>query len=242
MKRTGAVELLVEGTYNVRGVGAPCLDSPRRHWLYRSASLDALTAAGELTLRRHGVGRVIDLREDAERPAAPSHSLPTHRRRLYRTPAGPPVDATIRQVYTHLVDSRAAELTDVVRRVATSPCPVLVHCSAGKDRTGLVVAVALTAAGLPREQVVADYSMSAARILPHRGAHAASALAGLDLTPDRYRDAMVLQLDSPAAELEHALDRVRDGFGGADRYLLRHGMSRGELGVLRARLGGGHHG
>ncbi|MFP3381581.1 tyrosine-protein phosphatase, partial [Bacillus sp. SIMBA_069] len=54
------------------------------------------------------------------------------------------------------------QLATAVRLIADSgEDPVLVHCTAGKDRTGLVVALALLAAGVDREDVVADYAQTA---------------------------------------------------------------------------------
>ncbi|GAA1099976.1 tyrosine-protein phosphatase [Pseudonocardia alni] len=59
--------------------------------------------------------------------------------------------------YRLLAAEAGAELAGIVRTVADAPAPVLVHCAAGKDRTGIVVGVLLAVLDVPRATVVADY-------------------------------------------------------------------------------------
>ncbi len=103
---------------------------------------------------------VVDLRSASE--IEPEHPLADHAA-IHRLPllgalrpgAARPSDLT--GLYRVVVESAGPMLVDVVRAVATSPGPALVHCAAGKDRTGISVALALLLAGADVDDVVDDY-------------------------------------------------------------------------------------
>jgi protein-tyrosine phosphatase len=110
--------------------------------------------------------------------------------------------------------------------------PVLVHCAAGKDRTGLLVALLLEALGVPRRVVVADYALTGIlrpdRVRAYAHLFAAS---GVDLA-----DIAVL-FDSPAAAMESTLSRLDEAYGSVSAYLRREGgLGQDELASLRASL------
>ncbi|WP_150308409.1 tyrosine-protein phosphatase [Planctomonas psychrotolerans] len=222
------IDVVLDGTYNTRSVGRP--DQP---WLYRSAALDTLTDDGRRMLGELGIGLVLDLRDDHERGIA-AHSVPVRRVPLYG-PSGGPLTGRLEDVYEQLLRSRGRELTAAVAEIADSPFPVLVHCTAGKDRTGLVIALALLVAGWTVDEVVADYALSAPAVEPVRGAMVSALLATLTLDPAARRDERRLQLDSPAEAMLHALG-VLDEFGGPHAYLLRHGFTPDQFSALRLRL------
>ena len=67
-------------------------------------------------------------------------------------------------LYRRMVRDRSTAIAEVVGIVARSPGPVLVHCTAGKDRTGVVMAAILAAAGVARADIVADYVETAANM------------------------------------------------------------------------------
>ncbi|GAA1738809.1 tyrosine-protein phosphatase [Aeromicrobium alkaliterrae] len=103
---------------------------------------------------------VIDLRSASE--IEPEHPLADdatiHRLPLLgalRPGAARPTD--LPGLYRVVVETAAPMLVDVVRAVATSPGPALVHCAAGKDRTGISVALALLLVGASLDDVVDDY-------------------------------------------------------------------------------------
>lgn len=229
----------VEGTFNLRSHA----DAAGRPWLYRSAALDALTPRGVEQLLAAGVQLVVDLREDGELAApdaaghAAGHGIAVRRVPIYRTPDGPPRTGSIEDVYRAVLSDRGPALAEAVAAVATSTGPVLVHCTAGKDRTGLVVALALRAAGLGEEEVVEDYVRSGPEVARHRAGVVATALAALALDEDEERDARRLHLDSPASAIQGALAQVA-ARGGAARYLLDSGLPAADLQLLRERFRG----
>ncbi|MGP0225125.1 tyrosine-protein phosphatase [Paenarthrobacter sp. NCHU4564] len=217
----------VEGAYNVRSFGP----SP---WLLRSAAIDDLTPAGETTLAQLNVAKILDLREDNEQTSSGNHRFDVERLPLYRSPDGPPQLGSLEGVYAMLLTNRGTELARAVAALADAPGPVLIHCTAGKDRTGLVVALALSAGGWSREAIVADYVRSASEVRPHRQDTVRGILRDFDLDEAGYRTALRLHLDSPPEAIEYALDKVAEN-GGARNYLLAHGLTEEQLDHLRSK-------
>lgn len=108
---------------------------------------------------------------------------------------------------------------------------MLVHCAAGKDRTGVITAMALTVAGVRRDAVIADYAATADRIVPLlarlRGAEAYA--VGLDREPT---DDQVPQ----AATMAAFLDQVEARHGSVLRWLSGHGFAANDGRALRSWL------
>lgn len=140
--------LAIAGTSNARWAG-PVLEPgddgrTREPCLVRSAAIDTLTGEGIAELDRLGIVLVVDLRHDAERPTQ-SHNLPLAHVPLADEP------------FEELLRTRGEAITAAVGAIATAAGPVLVHCTTGVERTGLVVAVALLASGHSEDVVAADY-------------------------------------------------------------------------------------
>ena len=111
---------------------------------------------------------------------------------------------------------------------------MLVHCPAGKDRTGLVVAFALLAAGVDRVEAVADYAQTEDNL---RGEWADGMLALVTSHGEEPTPAIVeLMTASPAPMLEALLDRIDAEFGSIHGYLLAHGLTDADLRRLRTTL------
>lgn len=217
----------LDGAYNARAFGGS------QPWLIRSAALDALTEDDAAALRELGLELVVDLREPGEGPDA-VHGLPVRSVPLYRSPNGAPTTGAIEEIYERLLRTRGEALAEAVGAIAATEGAVLVHCTAGKDRTGLVVALALLVAGVEPEAVVADYARSESTVAEHRRVHAEAMLEGLQLSAADRAAALRLHLRSPAEAMRHAIELI-DGYGGPHAYLLRHGLSVEQLRALRER-------
>jgi protein-tyrosine phosphatase len=224
-KRAGMSSITIEGTFNARWSDA----SANR--LARAAALDAVGDAGVAQLADLGITRIVDLREPGER-RTPPHPVPVVPVPLYNLPGGPPATGTLETIYDFMLHERGTELTRAVAAIATAPGAVLVHCTAGKDRTGLVIALALLAAGRSEADVVTDYALSAGVVRAARLTHVTDLLGALHLAPAEHDDALRLHLDSPAEAMRHALHTLA-GLGGATAYLTRHGLNAAELHALR---------
>ena len=118
-----------------------------------------------------------------------------------------------------------------MRSVARSEGAALVHCAAGKDRTGVLVALALSAVGVRPEAIIADYAATGERIGP--------LLARLRRSP-MYAADMGSEPDEshrPRPQTMAAfLEQVSSRYGGAIPWLAGHGFGPGDLRLLRARL------
>ncbi|SDB92308.1 Protein tyrosine/serine phosphatase [Raineyella antarctica] len=133
--------------------------------------------------------------------------------------------------YLSFLADRPASVLGALRNVAYAPGATLVHCAAGKDRTGTTVALALMVAGAEREAVVADYAASTERMelivarLVERDTYAAN-LADRPLSSHDTRP------ESMLAFLEYAEDR----FGGVEPMLGQIGWTAADSAQLRRKL------
>ncbi|OAA25388.1 Tyrosine phosphatase family protein [Frankia sp. EI5c] len=119
---------------------------------------------------------VVDLRSAVERGSSPHplsllgsevHIMPLLGEETGRASDSVGPDALaggLRSLYTAILDIAAPRLVEIVDLAAEAPGPLLVHCAAGKDRTGIVVALLLRLAGVGREQVIADYLATGANM------------------------------------------------------------------------------
>lgn len=105
-------------------------------------------------------GIVVDLRSDGERSQHPSLSGPqvVHAPLLSQLKPDAHLDGTLVALYRALLDAAPGLLVDVVRTVAEADdAPVLLHCAAGKDRTGIAAALILRLLEVDRDVVMDDY-------------------------------------------------------------------------------------
>ena len=165
---TSARHLPLDGTRNVRDVGGyPAAGGRRIRWrtLLRSDELTRLPAHAQQELVELGVRQVIDLRWPEELDRAPNVFVRSDRVRY--TPISlladdPTPHGGLAGMYRHVFDARATQLADVVRALlADDGLPAVIGCAAGKDRTGVTVALLLDLAGVDHATIVDDYALSA---------------------------------------------------------------------------------
>ena len=133
--------------------------------------------------------------------------------------------------YLGYLDHRPENVVGALRAIAAADGASVVHCAAGKDRTGVIVAFALAVAGVPHEEIVADYAMTADVI---------EALVAKLATSATYRDDMDfddLARHTPRAEtMERVLALLDERHGGPAGWLTAHGFGPEEQAALRSRL------
>jgi protein-tyrosine phosphatase len=122
-------------------------------------------------------------------------------------------------MYRRILDERGAHLVEVVRAViGPEGTPVAIGCAAGKDRTGVAIAIILSALGVPREMVVADYALSAGFFAdPLDDPHLVDWRAG------------PVETESPPEYMEEVLRHLDERHGGAEALLRSGGMTDDEL-------------
>lgn len=223
------------GTHNFRDIGGyETEDCGMTRWgrLYRSDALHNLDPGAQQMLTELGLRTVIDLRSEHERANFPD-ALPSGGPTAFVCPlldnaTLDPVPTSLTEVYNHLIDHRGAAIVTAIRAMTTSDAlPAVLHCTAGKDRTGVVVALLLSSLGVPDEVVASDF-----------------AATELFLTEEFLSVLMVgtsLSADSPmlganASLMHDLLARVRAEYGSAARYLTIHGLTEYERDWLRAQL------
>lgn len=235
--------LPITGTHNFRSTaGYPAeTGSIAPGALFRSDALHALDDAGTAAFAAHGIVRVIDLRAADEVRHAPSalagDAVETVHHPIFDD-AGLPLRGTeisLGSLYRYIVDERTERLASAVRLISDAPAGgVLVHCTAGKDRTGLVVAAALAAVGVPREHILADYAASEENLAgewAERMVAGATAQFG-ELGPEIHE----LIVGSPASALSDTLDHVDAQHGGMPALLAANGVDAPAIERLRERL------
>lgn len=228
----------IDGAFNFRDVGGyETTDGGVTRWgcLYRSDALHNLTASAQQKLIEMGLRTIVDVRTDAERQANPD-ALPAGGPTVIACPIPnystltPRAPESLTEVYNFMLDHLGDALVEAIRILARPlALPAVLHCAAGKDRTGVVTALLLSSVGVPDEIVVSDF-----------------AATGLFLS-DRFIAVLAdsngkpLGSDSPllsanASLMSDLLERVHREHGGARNYLIKYGLSADEHDAVRARL------
>lgn len=145
---------------------------------------------------------------------------------------------TLGDLYTVMLAQGAAAFVQVAKHIAASsdaaPTAVLVHCTAGKDRTGVATALMLDAAGVERDAIVADYASSQQHLAGPwaEGMLAKVTALGVPLTPALK----TLITGTPPEAIERALAWVDDTHGGSANYLVAAGLPAADLAQLQRRI------
>lgn len=229
--------LAVGGVANLRDLGGIRAGSARVRSgvLLRSGHLADLTPEGGALLADR-VRHVVDLRDDAEVEREPSalSGVPITRIPLFLGSVGSffALNMDLTAMYRHLVDESAPRLVDAIRIIAAGE-PTLVHCTVGKDRTGVTVALALSAVGADRDAVVADYALTASQLPPERNRAIVQYLRAH--LPDAT-NAVQLATESPAPVMASLLADIDDRYGSVAAYLRDAGMADAELHALAEAL------
>lgn len=250
------------GAPNFRDIGGyPAIGGKRVRTgrVYRSGKLTALTAEDRAALAALGVACVIDLRARDERDHEPSEwpVRPAEIHESGRISVRPEMARAITDLtstegarggftafYAGLPELYREDYAVMFRRLGRAEHgPALVHCSAGKDRTGVACALLLWTLGVARETIVADYALTA-RLMPAPppGTRLTLAPAGASAeeqaewpaVPEAVRQ--VLWSAEPDY-LAAALDAVERGYGSIEGYLAGGlELADAEIAAVRAAL------
>jgi protein-tyrosine phosphatase len=249
-----------DGCHNVRDAGGLATSDGRRirpGALVRSDVLCRLTPTGRRSLVDHGVRTIIDVRSaeevgrDWDAYPFPGNDAdgtePAERGVAYRNipfttgrdeHAWEQMHAAYLSAETRAqlnridLDANGVGIAAAVAAVAEAPPGgVLIHCYAGKDRTGLVVAMLLSLAGVDDEDIADDYALTALNLEP-------LIVDWLDeMTSDEAERERLRVLAQPDREaMLDSLAHVRGRHGSVEAYLRLHGVTDGDMERIRRRL------
>jgi hypothetical protein len=244
-----------EACFNVRDLGGyPTYGGGRTRWrrFLRADNLRRLTPGGCATLVAYGVRTVVDLRAPFElridpSPFAPPCTIPCapaylHLPLLTYADLGDATTAaiddapTLDAMYDLLLDHCRGQIAAIFRAIAAAPDGgVLVYCHAGKDRTGLITALALELAGVPRGVIAEEYALSERCLQPLYAAqfHSETDAAKRATLERQLRSPLnTARPDTMLATLTY-LERRHRGVAG---YLRASGIEPQELASVRTRL------
>lgn len=229
-------ELVWDGCVNVRDVGG----------IVRADNLDLLSDEGWQALVDHGVVRVVDLRFPEERADGLSHSLVE----VVRIPllgdkhtpewesqfaeiqdTTPGAEEYLVHVYTVFLERYRERFVRVFEAIAEAPPgPVVVHCIGGKDRTGLVAALALRLAGASLDEVAADYALTEANLAERHAGWVELAEGPVE----RHRRELLGP--TPASAMRRVIEELESRHGSVEEYLRGGGLSDAAIVSVRKRL------
>ena len=242
----------LDKVHNFRDLGGYPARGGTTRWglVYRADGLHRLTADDVAVLRERGLGLVIDLRTDnelAERGRYPvdQHDVAFHHLpvldRTWAPGEVPEFDNShdfLMWAYRDMLDVGSTKLAAALGIIATAgDVPLVFHCAAGKDRTGLLAALLLAVLEVPDDYIAADYGKTAEAMVRMRAAWAAWAAEGAParvakiVNQDRTH-----YFDSPTPVMRDLLAELTAAHGSVTDYVRSLGVSEAAIEALRHRL------
>jgi protein-tyrosine phosphatase len=230
------------GPVNFRDIGGyPTADGHSVRWrrVFRSDSLGPVTPADAARLTEElGLVSVIDLRATAEverqgRGALVDAAVDYHHLPLFEIVPGAQREwpAGLHELYRGLLTDAAGQIAAVLRIIAEDEShPVVFHCVAGKDRTGVIAALLLGLLGVSDGDIVADYALTQ-EVMP--------------LMLDRWRTSLTVPdsdefpahiLRAEAETMRRLLAILRQEYGSLEGYVRVGGLPDELVDALRAHL------
>ena len=244
--------LPVEGCANFRDLGGyRNAQGQTVHWrrLYRSDALQEMTAsAAQYTMNELGVGLVVDLRnsDEAQRDGrGPLADLDVEYRHFpFLEGRGIPpftggdVVERLSSTYQWVLNNSGTLVAEAVSTISDSvagsagsagseACGAVFHCSAGKDRTGIVAALILEVLGVDPQTITADYLLTNEVI---------EGVLRRIKAMENNNTVTVQSLSAQPAAFQRFRDTLQGDYGGAEAYLRGHGVSAETLESLRRHL------
>jgi Protein tyrosine/serine phosphatase len=222
------------GAFNVRDLGgyqSRLGRETRRGKLYRADGLNRLSEEDIQKLAALKINLDIDLRSDEEIKKWPDKIIELSGLSYEKVSLLPSVDATelpksLGELYLYMLDHSQAEFLRIFQLIAKNADGVtLFHCSAGKDRTGLVAALLLLLVGVEERFVVQDYTESQENLRPM-----------LKVFAEMNDPALAAYLTSRPEDIAPFLEKLQAEYKGAEGYLCHLGVTRDEIGRLRGIL------
>lgn len=246
----------LEGTLNTRDIGGYRASTDihttvRRGVAFRSDNLYELSDRDLAAMDALGISSVFDFRSDREVDNQPSRLWPRVDNHVHvpitsgeadgkgfieLVTSGELVEVTeadVAETYIRILEQCGPQFEPVFAAIAARTSPVLFHCTAGKDRTGLATALLHGVCGVSRQDIIDDFTLSNRYRLPTRldVLRPRFAAMGVDIEP------LIPALAAPDSAMTAALDHLEERYGDFDKYLTGPvGMSSETVGLLRTAL------
>lgn len=237
----------LDGVHNFRDLGGYPASGGTTRWgvVYRADGLQRLTADDVIALRERGLSMVIDLRTDleitergrypVEQHAVSYHHLPVLDR-TWQAEDVPEFDTDhefLMWAYRDMLRIGGDKLAAALGIIATPDAtPLVFHCAAGKDRTGLLAALLLSVLGVPDDYIAADYAKTEEGMVRMR----AWALAQSPEAAERMATSPQHYFASPPAVMRTLLAELRQEHGSVIDFVRGIGVSDVTIAALRDRL------
>jgi protein-tyrosine phosphatase len=238
-----------EGVTNFRDLGGyATADGGRTRWgrVFRSDALHRFTPDDRRRYDALGLHAVYDLRGDQERELHPN-PFPSIEISLLSRPADEPLppdrsdrqdadsgEQMLREMYGGLLANAGPTFGRILNGLAEpDSLPAVIHCTGGKDRTGMTAALLLELLRVPRHQVLDDYELTREYRLREHQAESYENMLAAGMAPE----AAAAVLGCPRWTMAGALDELDEVYGGIDAYLTGPaGMPVATLEQLRGAL------
>ncbi len=217
--------------------------------VYRSGGLFGASKDDLAHIQQLGVKLICDLRSDSEVEQEPDvlpdgivyeripvmTADPISKSAVFRRRKE--LDVVMLEVYKYLgIDDGASAFGDIFRRLADpTNLPALIHCTGGKDRTGIASALLLLSLGVPDDVVIADYTLSNydAVVLFEQYSHHLRAFRWLGLTRERLMPLFIVQ----PRYIQETIGYVREKYGSVEAYLSEQaGVDQQTMSLVKANL------
>ncbi len=217
--------------------------------IYRSGGQPLLTPGDLDQVRSLGIGQIVDLRSNEERVLAPTKivgvpysAVGYPMADLFRDTSSPAMHNGA-DIYRQFPTLLAPQLRLIFDHLLHRSTPIVYNCSAGQDRTGFVTAIVLSALGVPRDQIEADYYLSTKYRRPEfemprldPAAHPSDTAVRLFVAQQQRPDWKTPQPlhDDQGPFLRGAYAEIDAKWGSVDQYLAKEiGVRAADLVTLR---------
>jgi protein-tyrosine phosphatase len=236
---------LLKGAKNFRavrsykGAGGRVL---RANTIYRSGELSRLDAEDLAVIEELHIKLVCDLRTAREQAEFVSRWPDSHTparldiedrgdvsktfELMLNQPGEPGALAAMDALYRRKPRAYVQSLLPLFDAILAGDClPLLIHCHAGKDRTGFIIAMILSALGVSHEDIIEDYVTTVRYFLVREEAKGLAAWAKRAFGLSVDDEAAIPMVDARRAYLEASFDEIDKGWGGVDSYLQDAGLT-----------------
>ena len=195
--------------------------------VFRSSAIYKLKKEEEKYLNDIGIKAVIDLRVPEEIERHPSAFTNHEKIKYFNFPlsnAWPKVEDEVPNTYFNMIKSHES-MASIMKTIANTDGGVIFHCTAGKDRTGIVACLMLLLAGVEEEDILADYMVTYAYFYK-----------GVRIMHDEDPDLPAFVGTIKVEHLEQTINRLNEIYGNVEGYLTQIGLTNNEIQKLKNKL------